>query len=187
MAMWSSRIAAVISLAAGLLLLSGCSGDDVQNEYSRRHAYFSYSQVITTHPLYSALTSPGLYCLIYQNGANLVFASLTSSLSVPITAVAQYQRFQSVDGFIVGQSNELDMKTGQMTIYCFDRACPNCYRDDAVTRPLALKENGFAYCSRCKRTYYLNSGGLIYSGDKEVKLDRYRIYYTGSNTMTISN
>ena len=182
---WAKQLLVVLLTVC---FFSACNNDDVQSTYSTHQAYFYYPRVLTTQPLYAALTGPGQYCAISLSASNLIFQSTTNSLSVPITAVSGYQRFQCINGFIVGQSNIPDMTTMALPILAFDRACPNCYVNDVITRPLTLKENGRAYCDRCRRTYDLNNLGLIIDGAKgDLNLFRYHISYNGENIMVIKN
>lgn len=173
-----------------VLLLFSCSNDDVESTYAAFHAYFRFDKVMTTAPLYSALTAPGEYCSVYidNSASNIIFQSTTSSLPVAITSITYYQKIQFIAGLIVGESNVPDMTTMQLPLLAFDRACPNCYEKNSVTKPLSLKESGFAYCDRCKRTYDLNNLGLVVDGQQgDIKLFRYRISYNSSNTMVVSN
>ena len=168
-------------------MLVGCAADDVESVYARRYAYFEYNKATSVQPLNSALNGPGHYCCIYLQGNNLMFTSLTNSYPDPVTAQALYQRFVSVDGFIVGLSNVTDMISGVTPVLCFDRVCRNCYEQSSITRPVSLQENGRAHCSRCNRTYDLNNLGIVVDGEKGSKLYRYRIYYGGGDHLLINN
>ncbi|MBP3773912.1 MAG: hypothetical protein ILA34_01020 [Bacteroidaceae bacterium] len=181
------RLSLTLSFLLALLTFVACGDGDVQTTFARRRAYFRYEKVEVAFPLSTALNGPGRYCNIYLEGNDIVFASLTGTFRDPITAKAQYQSYLSVDGFIVGQSNVPDMKTGTLLHLCFDRACPNCYEGSSITRPVTLQENGRAHCSRCGRTYDLNNLGIIIEGEKGIKLYRYRVYYSGGSTLLINN
>ena len=180
--------AGLTACLAVLLMLGSCSSDDTYSTYSKYKASFTYNKVMTAEPLRSALTGLGEFCSITLGTNSVDFKSLTKSYSDPITATEMYyQHFVCINGFIVGKSNMPDMKTYDLVIVCFDLACPNCHRDDAVNRSLTLQEGGFAYCTRCKRKYSLNNGGLVTDGDAGRPLERYHITYDGSNRMVISN
>lgn len=166
---------------------TSCNNDTVESTYAKYRAYFRYDNVMTTQPFYAALTGAGQYCSVYVQNKRLYFSSLTKSDTVSLTAVAYYESFISIDGFIAGLSNVPDMNTGTLPWVAYDRACPNCYENDGITHPLSLKENGFAYCTRCKRTYDLNNLGFLVSGDAGIKMYRYRIAYNGSNLVIIQN
>lgn len=178
------KLSGILTLLLLLMPLS-CNDDNVQNEFSSYRAYFYFDQVMTTHPLLAALTGAGgQFCSIYSSNSKMIFQSLTEMLPVDVTAIAYYQRFVTIGGFIVGQSNVPDMKTGQLPIVCYDRVCPNCYKESSISKPLVLQENGFANCQRCKRNYDLNNLGITPNGNK---LIRYKISYNGNNVMEINN
>ena len=173
---------------AAMLLLHACSSDDVYTVYSKYRASFSYERVMTAEPLRSALTSPGEFCIITVGISTLNFQSLSLSYSDPITASTMFYksyRCMSMDGFIVGKANQLEMNEDELKIVCFDIACSNCYHEDNVHSRLSLQENGVAYCKRCKRHYRMNDTGLANEGGRP--LERYHISYDGSNRMVISN
>jgi len=175
-------------LALFLIMLGGC-GETVETTYCRYRAFFRYDNVKGVATLNAALNGFGEYCSIYVGSNNLYFSSRTQTLNVPLTAVAYYQSYVSIAGFIVGRSNIPDITTQGLEVYAFDRTCPNCWNDNSISRPLELHENGEAYCPRCKRTYDLNNGGRQKSGDKGSKafLYRYRVTYNGDNVLLINN
>ena len=178
---------AILVLAAMLLIYS-CSSDDTYTTYSRYKANFSYSKVMTAAPLKNALTGPGEFCTITFGTSTLIFKSLTSSHSDPITASTMYYqsfRCMSMDGFIVGMPNQLEMNADELKIVCYDVVCSNCYHDIPIHSILTLQENGFAFCKRCKRNYNLNNLGMSSEGDRP--LERYHISYDGANYMAVWN
>lgn len=170
-----------------LSIATSCSNDEVENVYSNYRAFFNYTKVMTAHPLYVALTGTGEYCSIYIQGNNLYFQSLTETYPDNLTAYDYYKQVTWIGGLIVGRSNVPDMTTGELPLLCFDRACPNCYKEASIAKALVLQENGMATCNRCKRTYDLNNLGLISSGEKGIKLFRYLISYNGTNTLLVNN
>lgn len=173
---------------AALLMLGSCSSDDAYNVYSKYKASFSYDKVMTAAPLKNALTGPGEFCTVSLGVNVLAFQSLNVSYSDDITAdMMYYQKIVCISGFIVGMANVPEMNTDWLGIVCFDLACSNCHRDDAINHKLALQEGGFAYCSRCKRKYSLNDQGIIVAGDAGRPLERYHISYDGANHVAIWN
>ncbi|MBQ8098306.1 MAG: hypothetical protein IJ244_02150 [Bacteroidaceae bacterium] len=185
------RLLPLILLSLMMLAPTACSRDDVENVYSNYRAYFRYDKVITAHPLYVALTGTGEYCSIFaqgtEQGTTLYFQGVYEQAKDLLTAPDYYQSVIWIGGLIVGRSNVPDMTDGTLPLLCFDRVCPNCYKDDNISKPLTLQEFGQASCSRCKRTYDLNNLGIIASGEKGIKLIRYHITYNGSNTVVVSN
>lgn len=169
-----------------MLSVASCD-DDAEYTYSSYSAYFRYDQVLTTTPLYESLVTPGEYCLVWVSGQYLHFQSLTQSQDVALTAVSNYESFESIGGFIIGYSNVPDMTTGTLPIVAYDRVCPNCYEETAISKALTLQENGFAQCSKCDRIYDLNNLGILYEGEDGIKLFRYRVSYNGSNIVYINN
>ena len=178
-----------ILLTLILFLFGACSGDTVETTYCNLRAFFRYDNVLGVAPLNAALNGFGEYCTIYTANGNLYFKNLRQELPVPLTAIAYYKQYISIAGFIVGRSNTPDMITQQLEVYAFDRTCPNCWNDNSVSKPLELRENGQAHCSRCGRTYDLNNGGIQMSGEQGSKshLYRYRVTYNGSNSLLINN
>ena len=169
-------------------LMWGCGGDETYTKYSRYKADFAFFYVQTTTPLREALYSPGIYCTIKLTATGkLVFTSLNNSLSLNVGDNAYYQKYVCISGFLVGYSNMIEMGADEMNRVCYDLACSNCYHDDAIKRDLTLKENGIAYCQRCKRTYSLNNMGMISSGDPGRPLERYHISLPDPNRMVIYN
>jgi len=92
-----------------------------------------------------------------------------------------------MSGFIVGMSNMPEVGMVGLDNVCYDLACSNCYKEDAIMRNLTLQEGGYAYCSRCKRKYNLNSQGIVCGGSSGKPLERYHISYDGANNLVISN
>lgn len=179
------HLAAVVCV---IMAVCGCSSDDSYTAYSRYRASFAYYTVMTTTPLKNALTSPGEYCTITLSAdRKLNFVSPTLSQQVDVTASAVYQSYTCVAGFIAGMSNMPDIGADTQGLVAYDLVCANCYREDAIQRALTLQEGGKAYCSRCHRTYDLNSKGIISSGDKGRPLERYHVAYDGNNRMSIWN
>ena len=90
------------------------------------------------------------------------------------------------NGLIVGYGN-LD---NPAVFFAYDLQCPNCYHPDAIPqRPYELKINGtgIATCSNCKRSYNLNTGGNIVTGQPGRKLIRYRGTSTGPFGILVVN
>ena len=176
------RLFAAITL---LLVSTACSQGDVENLYSKYKAYFLYEKVLTADPLQQALTGLGEYCTIQSDGRNIYFNSLTNSYSDPVTSSDLYKKWVWINGLIVGHSNNPDMITGEMSIYCYDLVCPNCYEDSNISRSLTLQEFGKVHCGRCQRTYNLNDNGSC--EERGTKLFQYRVFYNGSNTLLVNN
>ena len=74
-------------------------------------------------------------------------------------------------GIIVGYGN---LGT-PAPLYAYDSQCPNCYYStNTPSYCLRLTSAGHAVCSRCRREYDMNNGGLVAKGDPGSHLLRYR-------------
>lgn len=176
----------MFALAAVLLFAAACEGDTVESKYSNYRASFTFSPVTSVAPLYGALNGFGEYCAIWADANYYHFSSLVGSAQVNKTALAVYTTFISLGGgFIVGRSSLSDIGSAEYPLVCYDRICPNCYRNDYY-KAMRIEENGCCVCDRCRRTYDMNNGGTIVEGDKGRKLIRYRMTYA-SNTLAINN
>lgn len=181
-----STIARIAAAACLLLTAVSCSNDMVESLYSNYRASFTFSPVTSVPPLQGALNGFGEYCTIWADANYYHFSSLNGSAQVNRTALAVYQTYVCIGGFIVGRSALNDIGSAEYPVVCYDRVCPNCYGDDMIARAMKIEENGRAVCDRCHRTYDMNNGGLVIEGEKGRKLIRYRVSYA-SNTLAIHN
>lgn len=179
------RMLRAILPALFLTLLTACSGDDAQSEYSKYRAALSLTGIETITPLRNALGSFGEYCTVTADLSGKYFqcSTLHSSQRVNRTGADAYHVYTCIAGFIIGRSSLTEIGTGNYPLLCFDLACPNCYADDGISRALSLKEGGLAYCSRCKRTYDINDRGIVSDGKAGRKLERYHIIASASALM----
>ncbi len=173
-----------------ILALSSCS-DEVNNTYTTRRAFFRFNAVITTAPLYTALSNPGEFCTIsFPNGRYVFTGPTGQSSSYEPTAVAQYGKPECISGFIVGTPAIPDLSTGT-SIVAYDLVCPNCYEENSIQRSLsfAAPSHTTMKCPRCTRFYDLNNSGHVSNGSGGRALFRYRITYnsSGSGTVVIQN
>ena len=181
------------------LLVTSC-GDSFDYEYSDYHPYFNFHN--DTHQdavLSTALNpqAPGVFCIIkyaYVSGRySFSFENnqgLKSSSPVWFDAIdlklESWRHVGMNNGLIVGYGN-LD---NPAVFFAYDLQCPNCYHPDAIPqRPYELKINGtgIATCSNCKRSYNLNTGGNIVTGQPGRKLIRYRGTSTGPFGILVVN
>ena len=165
------------------MLLSSCNGE---SEYSSQHeCYFLFDTSIhNTSIIKNVLITkePGKFVKISQsqkNGILCVDEELNDGKtkeSNKITTAKETQRKYTLgiyNGIIVGYSS---LGNG---LYAFDNICPNCY-DAGRYQQLTWDNNGTRVkCSRCQRTYDLNNGGIIVTGEQGAKLIRYMAQYTG--------
>lgn len=171
--------------------LSSCSDGLVNNKYCKLPARFDFRPVNSISQLYTSCESMGEWCTITLNesGNKYLFAKPSGTPGeANRTAIDGYTAFyMGLCGFIVGLPNNPEMGESVPVVTCYDLACRNCYEDtDYLTRKLTLKQGGYAYCSRCQRTYDLNNIGQVSQGATGKPLYRYRVYY-GNNTLSINN
>ncbi len=177
---------AVGLIAVFALLTTACDSDTVESKYSKYRASFSLSPINTIAPLNSALSTYGEFCTITADANHYYFRTLTNSLPVNRDAFSAYKTYICIGGFVVGRSTQTELGTSDYPVVCYDLACPNCYHEDMIAKNMTLENGGRVSCSRCSRTYDLCNEGLVVSGNKGRKLERYRISYS-STAIMISN
>lgn len=171
------------------LLLASCGDEVVSSKYCSLPANFTFSPVNSISQLHSSCESMGEWCTITLSGNTFLFAKPEGNPGkANRTAVDGYTGFyMGLCGFIVGLPNIPELGELVSVVTCYDLACRNCYEGTGyMTRRLALREGGYAYCSRCQRTYDLNNTGQVSQGEAGKPLFRYRVYY-GSNTLSVNN
>lgn len=175
-------------IAVSLFFFESCGENMVSNKFCSLPAHFLFTPVNSISQLYTSCNSMGEWCTIEISGNWILFTKFDGSQGTAnLTALDGYTRFNpGLSGFIVGLPNIPELGETTCVVTCYDRACRNCWEDYTSTKPLALKEGGYAYCSRCKRTYNLNNVGQVNQGDAGKPLYRYRVYY-GNNTISVDN
>lgn len=173
-------------ITCACLFHTGCN-DSVQDMYTRIPAYFIHNYTNTVPQLNAALNSPGEFAVIRSDRQYFLFTNLIGTTQVNATALNNYGSFQMGRcGFIVGLPNIPEPGADFSKVVCFDLVCANCDRDQHISPRLELREAGQAECTRCKRTYNLNSGGIVSKGTAGISLYRYRVTYN-DNTLIIRN
>lgn len=176
-------------LALLATLLCGCS-EDATDMFSHDPAYCRICPVTAVQPLREALTSPGSFCTITFEPTQYVctrpdgtFASLTR------TDEEAYGRPIYRAGFIVGTPSLPDAKTGQFYYLCYELACPSCYKQQLLTKPMELQADETAHCTTCGRTYSMRyGGGLVDGPDGEKLMKRYNCSYAmGQDLFIVQN
>lgn len=170
------------------LVFASCNGELTSNKYCSLPARFTFTPVTSIPQLYSSCESMGEWCSIEATGSQFLFTKPGGSQGkANRTALDGYMGFyMGLSGFIVGLPNIPELGETMPVVTCYDWACRNCYDDFNVTRRMTLQTGGYAYCSRCQRTYNLNNTGQVSSGEAGLPLYRYRVYY-GNNTLSINN
>lgn len=174
-----------------VLLLAACSDGLVSNKYCNLPAHFTFTPVNSISQLNSSCNSMGEWCTITldDSGSKFLFSKANGSTGeANREALNGYTGFyMGLAGFIVGLPYQAELGETQPQVTCYDLACRNCHEETGfLVRNLTLKEDGYAYCPRCQRTYNLNNVGQVSSGTSGSPLFRYRVYYT-NNTLSIHN
>ena len=171
-----------------LCLLASCGDELSSNKFCSLPARFTFSPVNSISQLYSSCESMGEWCSIELTGNQFLFTKANGSQGkANRTALEGYTGFyMGLSGFIVGLPNIPELGETASIVTCYDLACRNCYDTAIVARPLTLRVGGYAYCSRCHRTYDLNNIGMVSDVESGNPLYRYRVYY-GNNTLNINN
>jgi len=170
------------------VLATSCGDNVVSDKYCSLPAHFLFTPVNSISQLYTSCNSMGEWCTIKAQNNQVLVAKPTGAPGIiNITADVMYHgMYLGLSGLIVGLPDTPELGADHPVVTCFDLACRNCYEERNTTPRLALQEGGYAYCSRCGRTYNLNNTGQVSSGDAGKPLYRYRVYY-GNNTISVDN
>lgn len=171
-----------------LLALSSCKKDE--ETYARKPARLTIDNVLQAPVLQTACISNEQFCFINTDntGQKFVFTNAEGKTSyINLTALTGYSGFYlGISGLIVGLPSIPEMGKDVPMVVCFDRACSNCYENSHIAKPLEFQSQSYVYCKTCKRTYDLNSVGIVSKGDGGRSLYRYRVSYM-NNVLVVSN
>ncbi len=178
----------MLAVALAACVATACS-DSVDNLYASIRAFFRYDNVTASHQLYTALNNPGEFCTITLRNSVIYFTDADGRSSQGnLSATESYGKTQCVAGFIVGTPSVPDLN-GSTSPRAYDLVCPTCYERNAIQRSLQFDGREQVKCSRCGRTYSLQTG-LQNGGEEGVSLlYRYRMSYSSSasGTLVINN
>jgi len=170
------------------LLPLGCT-NDVADTYARTRAFLRFSPVTGVAPLYTAMNSSGMWCIITLSTSHYIFTGNSgATANYPRTATEAYGTPEYIAGFVVGTSSVPDMNM-QMLPAAYDLACPACYEGSLIERRLVFSDTEKLACSTCGRAYDLTQGGIECSGKGGTSLYKYHITYsaTSGGIMIIQN
>ena len=177
-------------LSAALFVACG----DVESEFSTAPcALYFDNQTHNNATLAEAMTPfSGIFVTITttsKSGAQyFVFTNNQGSSSQVVFDAKDKQR-QQAGQLILGLNGAIIVGYGfSETFYAYDRECPNCFDSNALplrSYPLKVNSAGIASCSNCHRTYDLNNGGVIVSGNGGKKMTRFHAATTGANGLLI--
>lgn len=166
-----------------LLLLVLCACGGTENEFSRRPCNLIIENNLHNDATLASAMQPqaGIFVCITVSGASPAYFVFTNNQGLTSKSIFNAKDQQRTlilgmnGGLIVGQSF-------YGTFYAYDLQCPNCFDPDALpvrSRPLTFTNDGNVSCATCHRTYDLNNGGIIATGDGGKKLTRYYAATTG--------
>ncbi len=173
----------VLLCPACALLFSGC-GDDGTDSYAPTPAFMRVQPVTALAPLRTALTSPGYFCaLTYSKPYYHAKGTDGTSAQLNGTALEGYGAPVYICGIIVGTPS-LPNTAGSFYTIAYDQACPNCY-EELINKALTFPEQTKAHCERCKRSYDLNTSGIVIEGGAGKPLLRYGVQYDATNDVVV--
>ncbi|GAB6976121.1 hypothetical protein [Prevotella falsenii] len=189
------KVKSIISKSIMALLavfaLTAC-GDNVDYEYSNYHCNLTIDNAVHLDAtLASAMNalSPGVFTTIkplYKDGTNYFYFKNNQGME-------SEKRFNAIDDKLqshlrIGMNGGLIVGFGNLDtparFFAYDLQCPNCFDLNAPplrSYELTVSGTGIAACKTCKRTYNLNTGGNIVSGEKGKTMTRYRASTAGPN------
>lgn len=174
-----------------LLVLLSIACDDATDIISRRYpCHFIFDcQQHPTSLLLSAVKSPGTYVYVTTTGdghatARHVYVTLNDGKTPREDNIIRTDR-ENYSTYQLGASNDIGLFIGCTNfngLTAYDRACPNC------TSLTALNFTGNrqqVLCSKCNRTYDLETGAILNGGAGE-PLMRYAVNFNGT-ILTVGN
>jgi hypothetical protein len=173
-------------LSAALFVACG----DVESEFSTAPcALYFDNQTHNDFTLADAMTPLlGIFVTITttsKSGAQYFVFTNNQGHSSQVVFDAKDKQRQQAGQLILGLNGAIIVGYGfSETFYAYDRECPNCFDSNALplrSYPLKVNSAGIASCSHCHRTYDLNNGGIIASGNGGKKMTRFHAATTGAN------
>ena len=176
------------------LLFFACSSD---SQYDTSHkCYLVIDNSIHLDPtLMSCMNSmsPGVFCRVSLGAKNGVPTYFVESNQINGETKQQMKSSFTLNDVdrqrtkLLGIYNESGLIVGfgnldnPPVFYAYDALCPNCYEVSmpGCYKPMTMNSVGIASCSLCRRTYNLNTGGNIVSGESGRQLYRYRATTSG--------
>lgn len=175
-------------LSAALFVACG----DVESEFSTAPCalYFDNQTQHKDATLAAAMTPlSGIFVTITttsKSGAQYFVFTNNQGHSSQVVFDAKDKQRQQAGQLILGLNGAIIVGYGfstSQTFYAYDRECPNCFDSNALplrSYPLKVNSAGIASCSNCHRTYDLNNGGIIASGNGGKKMTRFPVVTTGA-------
>lgn len=172
-----------------MTLLSACG--DTQSEFSAAPCSLYFDNQTHNDATLAAAMTPlsGIFVTITttsKSGAQYFVFTNNQGHSSQVVFDAKDKQRQRAGQLILGLNGAIIVGYGfstSQTFYAYDRECPNCFDSNALPQrsyPLKVNSGGIASCSNCHRTYDLNNGGIIASGNGGKKMTRYPSVTTGA-------
>lgn len=182
------QVLAVTGLLS-MTLLSACG--DAESEFSTAPcSVYIDNQTHNNATLAEAMTPlSGIFVTITttsKSGAQYFVFTNNQGRSSQVVFDAKDKQRQQAGQLILGLNGAIIVGYGfstSQTFYAYDRECPNCFDSNALplrSYPLTVNSAGIASCSHCHRTYDLNNGGIIASGNGGKMLKPYPSVTTGA-------
>lgn len=176
------------ALALAALLLSAMSCTQSDSLYCSIPARLIVSNTYQAPALYTACNSLGEFCTVTMDAQKIYFQG--SKETSPINRTALGSNYDStilgLGGLIIGLPALPEIGKDVSQVVCYDLHCPNCYEQNGgVTKRLTV-DGSTAKCTGCRRTYDLNSLGIVSQGESGRPLYRYRASYVGT-ALVVSN
>lgn len=173
-------------LSAALFVACG----DVESEFSTAPCALYFDNQTHNDATLAAAMTPlsGIFVTITttsKSGAQYFVFTNNQGHSSQVVFDAKDKQRQQAGQLILGLNGAIIVGYGfSETFYAYDRECPNCFDSNALplrSYPLKVNSAGIASCSNCHRTYDLNNGGIIASGNGGKKMTRFHAATTGAN------
>ncbi len=181
------RLLRTVFLGLVAIMLSGCTGDDVQDAYSVLPANFVFRYCATVPQMRAALNgSPGSYFTVTATASNQYIITSNDDPSNKYVytwdEVDKKVNFISISGFIIGTP------VFSSTLQAYDLTCPNCFLS-SIRRPLTFESRTLLRCSHCHCAYNLDDEqAILVEGETKAKvLHRYHVAYDGMNSLSVTN
>lgn len=169
-----------------LVALCGCGAENsISNKFACRFIFLTQNHAGNT--LEVALTGYGTYTFVsasYRNGVWHILSTpndgkdKTEDIAITSAVEKQYASYANLganNGIIIGRT----IYDGGVLV-AYDRQCPNCINQYGGTNyPLQwnTQDRQQVTCSKCHRTYALNTAGAITAGAEGDRLMQYPISY----------
>lgn len=171
------------------LVVSACSNEGEYSTWPCRFAYDNGLHLDETLASAMNANARGIFCKIWESTTGGRYLNFQSNQSDKITSQIESEMEKQANfvlglhnGIIVGFQTFNDYPYGGFVAY--DAQCPNCVRRENNTLnpkfAVTMSANGIATCSKCKKQYDLNNGGIVQNGEEgDTGLARYLATTTG--------